>query len=99
SRRARIIGNEFGLLSPSDWRRQPRLGERACLPFIQGGGRKFAHRLMEQLVEIQPRVEMQKGASKTNRGAIHEHELARHQHRALYLQSLVKVKCFLAAVF
>jgi hypothetical protein len=48
----------LGPVSPSNWRRQPRLSERACLPFGQGGGRKFAHRLMEQLVEIQPRVEM-----------------------------------------
>src|ERR1700720_4710575 len=54
---------------------------------------------MEQLEEIQPRVEMQKGASKTDRSAIHEHELARHQHRTLFLQSLVEAKRFLATVF
>src|SRR5580704_19078126 len=84
--------------APLNRRRQAGGEERACLPLVQGGGRKFAHRLMEQLVEIQPRVEMQKGASKTNRGAIHEHELARHQHRILFLQSLMEAKRFLATV-
>ncbi len=53
---------------------------------------------MKQLEKIQPRVEMKKGASKSDRGAIHEHELSRHQHRTLFFQGLVEVKRFLAAV-
>jgi hypothetical protein len=54
---------EFGSASPSNWWRQPRLSEDTVLPFLQCIGRKFAHRLMEQLVEIQPRAEMQKSAA------------------------------------
>jgi len=88
----------FGSASPSNWWRQPCLGEDTVLPFLQSVGRKFAHRLMEQLVEIQPRAEMQKSAAKPDRSTIHENELARHQNRPPFLQGLMDNKGFLAAI-
>src|ERR1700730_11126178 len=53
---------------------------------------------MEQLVKIQLRVEMQKGAAKAYRRAVHEHEFPGYQDRALFLQGLVNRKRFLASV-
>src|SRR5450631_79959 len=81
---------------PSNRRPQIRLGEGAFLPFLQGGGRKLAHRFMEQLIEIQPCVEMQKSAAEADRRAIHENELARDQDWTPFPQGLVNNKGFLA---
>src|ERR1700729_2458799 len=56
-------------------------------------------RLVEQAIEIQLRAQVQEHGAKPDRGAIHEHEFARHRHRAFLLERLMHAKRFAAAVF
>src|SRR6516165_9213404 len=42
---------------------------------------------------------MQEYGAKPDRGAVHEHEFARHRHRSLLLERLVNAKSFAPAIF
>ncbi len=42
---------------------------------------------------------MQKHRAEPDRGAVHEHEFARHGHRSFLLEGLVHAKSFAAAIF
>src|SRR5580704_19533579 len=75
---------------------RPKLGRLALGDAIE---REILDRFIEQFVEVQLRAQVQKHRTKPDRGAINEHEFARHGDGALLLECLVHTKGFAPAVF
>src|SRR5271169_5711770 len=79
--------------------RQPHRGKLSRLPLGDAIKRKILDRLVEQLVVIKLGAQMQKDGAKPDRGAIHEHEFARHRNRTFLLERLMDAERLTAAVF
>ena len=61
--------------------------------------REIVDGLVEQTIEIEFRPQMEKYATEPDCGAIHEHKLARHHHRALLLQGPMNFERLPPAIF
>src|SRR6516165_7463077 len=68
---------------------KPRRGERCVLARRDAFERELLDRLVEQPIIIELGRKMQKHAAEPDRGAVHEHEFARHPHRAFFPQRAV----------
>src|SRR3954451_7905357 len=73
--------------------------ERVALPARNPRQREILDRLVEQLVKIELRAQMQEHGAKPNGGAIHEYELARHRDRTSLFERLMYAEGLATAVF
>src|SRR6185437_3544415 len=77
---------------------EPRVLQRLTLALCHHVHREVLDRLVKKAVEIQLGVEMQEHGAEADRGAVHEHEFARHRDGAEALESLMDAERLLASV-
>src|ERR1700737_3395754 len=77
---------------------EPDRSEPGVLLIAQAREREVLDGCIKQPVEIEFRSQMQKHRAKSNGGAIHEHELARHGDRPALFERLVHAKSLAPAV-
>src|SRR5262249_19524621 len=78
---------------------QPDLRDPRALTRGDLRGREVLDCRVEQTIEIELGTEMQEHPAEPDRGAIHEHELARHSDWALLAQRLMHAERFAPAIF
>src|SRR5262249_42839351 len=69
------------------------------LPLGDALERELLDGLVEQPVKVELRLQVEENPAEPDRGAIHEHELARHHDRTLLLERLVHSEGLAPAVF
>src|SRR5436190_3901826 len=72
--------------------------ERSSLPVGHAADREVFHRRLKQAVEVELGAQMQEHRTKTDGGAVHQHELARQRDRTFFAQRVVHLEGLAAAV-